>query len=85
MLINLKNLSKTCKIFEFYRIGLKRWFNRQKKDNSIKRYSRKPASKIKPINYKNYFQYAHQKETYPKYERSKSTLRKTPKNYKLDK
>ena len=41
--------------------------------------------KIKPINYKNYFQYAYQKETYPKYDRSKSTLRKKPKNYKLDK
>lgn len=25
------------------------------------------------------------KETYPKYDRSKSTLRKKPKNYKLDK
>ena len=28
----------------------------------------------------NYFQYAYQKETYPKYDRSKSTLRNKPKN-----
>ena len=34
---------------------------------------------------KHYVQYAYQKETYPKYVRSKSTLRKKPKNYKLHK
>jgi len=31
------------------------------------------------------YQNAYQNETYPKYDRSKSTLRKKPKNYKLDK
>ena len=51
----------------------------------LKREVGKAMSKIKPINYKNYFQYAYQTETYPKYVRSKSTLRKKPKNYKLDK
>jgi len=51
----------------------------------LKREVEKAISKIKPINYKNYFQYAYQKETYPKYVRSKSTLRKKPKNYKLHK
>ena len=33
-------------------------------------------------NYKNYFQYAYQKDTYPKYDRNKSTLRRKSKNYK---
>ena len=51
----------------------------------LKREVGKAISKIKPINYKNYFQYSYQKETYPKYDRSKSTLRKKQKNYKLDK
>ena len=51
----------------------------------LKREVGKAISKIKPMNYKNYFQYAYQKETYPKYDISKSTLRKKPKNYKLDK
>jgi len=40
----------------------------------------KDISKIKSINYKNYFQYAYQKENYPKYDRSKCTLRKKLKN-----
>jgi hypothetical protein len=31
----------------------------------LKREVGKAISKIKPINYKNYFQYAYQKETYP--------------------
>jgi len=48
----------------------------------LKREVEKAISKIKSINYKNYFQYAYQKDTYPKYDRNKSTLRKKPKNYK---
>ena len=48
----------------------------------LKREVETAISKIKPINYKNYFQYAYQKETYPKYNRKNSTLRKKPKNYK---
>ena len=42
----------------------------------------KSISKIKPMNYKKYFQYAYQKDTYPKYDRNKSTLRRKSKNYK---
>ena len=34
------------------------------------------------MNYKNYFQYAYQNETYPKYDRKKSTLRRKSKIYK---
>ena len=55
------------------------------KYSELKREVEKAISKIKHIDYKNYFKYAYQKETYPKYDRSKSTLRKKPKNYKLDK
>ena len=36
------------------------------------------------MNYKNYFQYAYQKETYPKYNRSKSKLIKKPKMFILN-
>jgi len=72
-----KNLSKTCKIFECSRISLKY--------PELKREVEKAISKIKPMNYKNYFQYAYQKETYQKYNKKKFILRKKPKNYKLDK
>jgi hypothetical protein len=48
----------------------------------LKREVEKAISKIKPINYKNYFQYAYQKETYPKYDSKKSTLRRKYKIYK---
>ena len=47
----------------------------------LKREVGKAISKIKPMNYKNYFQYAYQKKTYPKYDRSKSTLRRKSKIY----
>ena len=81
-----KSLDEVCDIFSCKKQSLSRQVNSYKKDKSIKRYSRKPVekaiSKIKPINYKNYFQYAYQKDTYPKYDRNKSTLRKKYKNYK---
>lgn len=48
----------------------------------LKREVGKAISKIEPINYKNYFQYAYQKENYSKYERKKSTLRRKSKIYK---
>ena len=48
----------------------------------LKREVEKAISKITSMNYKNYFQYSYKKETYPKYEKKKSTLRRKSKNYK---